>query len=32
MGKWHMKGKMEELIGTDRWLEDWVDVWEKGMG
>ena len=19
-----MKGKMEELIGTDRWLEDWV--------
>lgn len=24
-----MKGKMEELIETDRWLEDWVDGWEK---
>jgi len=31
-GNWHMKGKMEELIGTDRLLEDWVAGWEKGMG
>ena len=30
VGNWHMKGKMEELIGTDRWLEDWVEGWDKG--